>query len=276
MATAAERDLGQFPLSIGTSLALEGALGIHPDRPVGDRTLHDYQSLWINVKTAFRNFYNAIDKDSIPMIDEDDLVNQFRQELDQIVNVVSSQTESKMNVVFYLSDYIGLDKKFPHAVLRVDSTENQVIYTKTMTSVIKKIIEGDPELVEIYRLKIDKRGLPTSLMLTSYAYDLTSARAFASLALLESHTGAIKEQNLWYTKYYNGKELSMIPFREDFLPIFGDSEIFRPISRTYRNNIVEIATKYKWNFTTTREKIIYGIDSIKDKFLAATIKRFLH
>ena len=35
MASAAERDVGQFPLSIGTSLALEGSLGIHPDRPIG-------------------------------------------------------------------------------------------------------------------------------------------------------------------------------------------------------------------------------------------------
>lgn len=275
MATASERDLGQFPLSIGTSLALEGSLGIHPDRPVGDRTLYDYQELWVNVKTVFRNYYGAIDKDSIGLIDKEELVEQFRQELDQLVNVVDSQTSSQVKVVFYLSDYLGLDKKFPHAVLRVDSTENQLMYTKTMKNVIGQVIAQDPELIDVYQRKIDKRGFGKTLMLTSYPYDLASANAFSSLALLESNTGAIKERNLWYTKYYNGKELSMIPFREDFLPIFGDGALFRPIGMAYRRNLIEVAKKYNWNFTTTKDKIIFGIDSLKDKFMAATIKRMI-
>lgn len=275
MATASERDLGQFPMSIGTSLALEGSLGIHPDRPIGDKTLYDYQELWVNVKTAFRNYYGAIDKDSIGLIDKDELVEQFRLELDQIANVVDSQTSSQVKVVFYLSDYLGLDRKFPHAVLRVDSTENQLMYTKTMKNVIGQVIAQDPELIDVYQRKIDKRGFGKTLMLTSYPYDLASANAFSNLALLESNTGAIKERNLWYTKYYNGKELSMIPFREDFLPIFGDGALFRPIGMAYRRNLIEVAKKYNWNFTTTKDKIIFGIDSLKDKFMAATIKRMI-
>lgn len=275
MASAAERDVGQFPLSIGTSLALEGSLGIHPDRPVGNRTLYDYQTLWVNVKTAFRNYYRAIDKDSVTLISKEELIEQFHLELHQIVNVVDSQTNGAMKVVFFVSDYHGLEKKYTHAVMRVDSTENQKLFTKTMKTVISNILASEPDLIQTFQRKIEKQGLGKGLMLTSYAYDLTSAKAFSNLALLESNTGAIKERNLWYTKYYNGKELSMIPFREDFLPIFGDSELFRPIGMAYRKNLIDIGKKYNWNFSTTREKIIYGIDSLKDKFLAATLKRFI-
>ena len=62
------RAVGYFPLSIASSLALEGALGIHPDHPAGSKVLKDFNGHMVNIKTLFRNYYEAIGKDNIPNI----------------------------------------------------------------------------------------------------------------------------------------------------------------------------------------------------------------
>ena len=64
----------------------------------------------------------------------------------------------------------------------------------------------------------------------------------------------------------------MIPFNEGFLSIFGDNQLFRPIGAAYRNNLIELGKKYNWSFTTSREKVNYGLDSLKDRFLAENLR----
>ena len=49
------RTIGQFPLSIATSLAMEAAFGIYPDRPETKEPILKYDTLWVNVRTIFRN-----------------------------------------------------------------------------------------------------------------------------------------------------------------------------------------------------------------------------
>jgi hypothetical protein len=274
MASASEREVGYFPLSIATSLAFEGALGQHPTYESTGKFLHEYPQLWVNVKTAFRNYYNAIGKDNVPGIELSEIIQFFYLELEQVRQTAMEQTNGKMVTTFYVCDYLGLDRRFKHAIIRKDTTENQVLYTKTMTAVISQILKMDEKLVKVYKLKIDSDASGKALMLTHVPYDLTT-KAFTQLALLESHTGAIKERNQWYTKYYNGKDLPMIPFREDFLPVFGDSETFKPLPMVYRKTLIELGVKYNWSFATTKDKILFGINSLKDRFLADTLKQYL-
>lgn len=275
MSVVSERPTGHYPLSIATSLAIEGAMGIHPDHPVGPNTLRDFSHFRANIKSLFRNYYDAIGKENIPLADPQELVSGFHQELVHYGEVVFAESGFKEHVGFYLCDYLGLERRFPHAILRVDSTPNQVLYSKTLKFVIGEILKADKEIAKVYSLKIEEpRTSGKTLIHTHLPYDLTT-RSFDSLFLLESHTGAIKSRNLWYTKYYRGKELAQIPFREDFLIIFGDSHMFSPIGQAYRKTLMELAEKYGWSFATTREKIIYSLDSLKDKYLAEKIKSFL-
>lgn len=283
--SAADRTLGYFPLSIATSLALEGAIGIHPDNPVGERKLSDFKNLWCNVRTLFRNYYNAIGNKNYDMLNFEDVVTQFVMEMDTIVQVVADKTNSQTKVTFYISDYIGLDKDNPNSVLRVDSTELQVAYTKALARVVGVVISQQKQLeesdksntaskIKIYKAKITDEVHGRTLILTSFAYDLLT-KTIREPYLLESHTGLIKGRNLFHTKFYDGKNLAMIPFREDTLSIFGDSELFRPMSITYRKTLKEVADKYNWTYTTTTSRMRQGLDLLRDKYLGARIKSLI-
>lgn len=271
---ASERATGYFPLSIPTSLALEGALGIHPDHPAGPKMLYDFNGHWVNAKTLFRNYYEAIGKDNIPLLDSKDLIDSFRQEIEHYLEISEEQGKHKFKTVLYLPDYAGLEARFSHAILRTDSTPNQVLFSKSMTMVLSQLIKNEKDLFKIYPLKITDHETTNTLMLTHYPFDLTTT-AFSSLSLLESHTGAIKDKSRWYTKLYNGKELPMIPFRECFLSIFGDNQLFRPIGSAYRKTLVDLGKQYSWSFATSRDKVNYGLSTLKDKFHAEQLRNYL-
>lgn len=271
---ASERATGYFPLSIATSLAVEGAIGIHPDHPAGPKVLKDFTGHWVNVKTLFRNYYEAIGRDHVPDVSQKDLIDSFRHELDAYREIADEQSQGQFQTVLYCPDYIGLDRRFPHAILRVDSTPNQVLFAKSLTTVLGEIIKNEKELIKLYPLKITDEQVGNNLMLTHYPFDLTT-KAFPSLSLLESHTGNIKDKSMWYTKFYNGKDLPMIPFHEGFLSIFGDNQLFRPIGATYRKALVELGTKYHWSFATSLDKVNYGLNSLQDKFLAEKLRLYL-
>ena len=209
---------------------------------------------WVNVKTLFRNYYEAIGKDNIPAVGITDLIDAFRQELDTYMDITAEQGNHKFKTILFCPDYIGLERRFPHAILRTDSTTNQVLFSKTLAMVLGQIIKNEKELIKLYPTRITDAQPTNTLMLTHFPYDLTTS-AFTSLSLLESHTGAIKDKSRWYTKFYNGKELAMIPFNEGFLSIFGDNQLFRPIGAAYRNNLIELGKKYNWSFKIGRAHV---------------------
>lgn len=68
------RTVSAFPLSVGTSLALESVFNgvqepIDPNRVIPQKVeINNYDAFWINVGTLFRNLYNALNKDSIKFL----------------------------------------------------------------------------------------------------------------------------------------------------------------------------------------------------------------
>jgi len=262
-----DRVLGQYPISIATSLAIEGAMGIHPDKP--DQTkklLPGYAVIWVNLKTIFRNLYYSVDKEQLQNASVQDFIDAFTSEIDQLKHVISVETASRTDVVLYVSDYAGMGQKYKHAILRGDITANQLAYTAMMVETLSAYIRAHPNTVKRYTLKILDVEARKALMLTHFAYDLL-AKGFSNLHLLESHTGTIKNKFMWYTKYLNGKELSSIPFREDMLQIFGDNEHFRPWPIKARRQVLDLAAKYNWSQVTQNEKVRYGFGQIVDPYL---------
>lgn len=277
-----DRELGQFPLSIATSLAFEGATGIHPEQPKQTATLADYGELWVNLRTLFRNIYNAVHKDAQGGLTPEALVNGLMEEIDHLDALVQEQA-SNMRIVYYVSNYAGLARKYPKGLLRKASTERQQIYAEIQRLTIKGLLtdlgRAGARDVRVFELDLKSKNpsehYGKALMLTHYAYDLLSHYEFQELALLESHTGAIKPRALWYTKYVDGKELSCIPFRADLIQIFGDSELFSAWNIKDRRPLIELAKAKGWHALTTVSKIRQDIRFLVNPVLHKTVNELL-
>lgn len=274
MASSSERTLGQYPLSIATSLAIEGIMGIHPDTPIGKYALSDFATVWVNLKTLYRNFYNAHDKETIGYIAPEDQAVFFSQEMDALTTVIGSESAGATAVRFYLPDYDKVGKRFRHALMRVDHTPKQLAYASAMIGTINQILASRREDIHLTSDVIVEPFGGKVLMITHYPLDLTT-RSFNAIGLLESHTGLVKTKEMWYTKYYNGKDLVAMPFMASLLSIFGDNDMFRPMPIQYRRALIELSEKYRWNFLTTKDKIFYGLSTLKDKMLAEQLRLWI-
>lgn len=273
----ASREVGYYPLSMATSLALEGAMGNHPDpaRQTGKVELLKYDVIWVNLKTVFRNFFNAMDRQQAPKVPARDMAQGILQELEQLENVLSQLSSGRMQVQYYVSDYAGMDTKYRHARIRGYVTELQRAYGRSLEASLTQVIKELKDRVKIYRLKITDEEARPCLLLTHYAYDLL-VRNFRQFCLLESHTGAVKDKLQFYTKYLNGKDLAQIPFCEGFMQVFGDSEHFHPMQISIRKQILELADKYHWSQVTTRDKVLYGLKQLQDPYLRDQLDQVFH
>jgi hypothetical protein len=273
-----ERVIGQYPLSVATSLALEGANGVYPEREESPPPILKYDQLWVNLRTLFRNFIGSLDKTTASMIDGFEAAEVLSEEMDMVQTVIQ-ESNPNCKVHFYLSNYVRMEQKYPRAVIRHDSTPKQKTYTLTMVDCMTKLLadhKGQPNLSVFDRkLTYGQSPLPRVLLITHVAYDLLSANAFKDLALLESHTGVIKTKALWYTKYAQGKELVMIPFREDLLQVFGDSETFQPMDIRLRKEILEVANKYNWSQVTTTDRIRMTLEFLENPYYREVMKTII-
>lgn len=273
-----EREFGQFPISIATSLALEGALGIYPEKETGVNVLLEYEEIWINLLTLFRNVVGALGKDALTVETVASLSNHVMRDI-EVLEALFKEHGFQIKPVYYVSNYDGLAKRYPHAVLRTLKTDKQKLFhlfqTRTLKDVLQRLAHEGGRDTRVFDLKIDPKTHAKALMITHFAYDLLAHKRFGKLTLLESHTGALKERQQWYTKYYNGKELAMIPFREDFIQVFGDNELFHPWPKGARETIIELARAHRWNQNTTTALIEYNLSLLKDHHLRETLKAML-
>jgi hypothetical protein len=265
------RTVGQFPISIASSLALEGSLAIHPDIEKPKLHLIEYESLWINIKTLFRNALGSLSKEDAVMVVPKDIANTIFEEMSIIEDIVKEKTNGKVSVVFYYSNYKNLEKHFKIASIRMDNTEKQKEYTNIQNHTLKILFDKETKepthLIKGFELYIKNDNPKKTLIITHYPIDLLSYKEFSMLALLESHTGKVLKQAEWYKKFYEGKELVRIPFIPLFLQVFGDKETFRPLQIQVRKDILEMANKYNFSSITTYDKVRYAIENgIKNEY----------
>jgi len=261
------REVGKYPISIGTSLAIESACGINEE---GKQYNHvaDYDCLWLNIRTLLRNLLGAIPSDS-PTLPAQQYAEALLFEIDTITHAVQDASHGRCRVMCYYSNYSEVERKHPGAGIRVYTTAKQkasfALSKEVLLKLFKLIKDHQVPFLGINDL-ISGQSFQKNLILTNYAYDLLANSPTFGLTLLESHTGAVKTKALWHTKYLDGRNLPMIPFNRLFLQVFGDKETFRPMDPKLRKEIIEIATKYKWNSSTTTSMINYGIGQLKNHY----------
>ena len=276
----AERTMSSYPVSIGTALALESIqVGPNPvydaNREIPEKVnLDDYDEYWFNLMTLFRNIVGSVSKEGYNALMPLDIADIIEQEVDIIRTIIRELSNGKCRVIFYASDYSGLNSEFPFASLRVDSTEKQKIYTSLLTTSLGKYFKSQIKQEDLIHTKLwlKPKKIGKALITTHFALDLLNHTGFESLHLLESHTGILKKKNQWHTKFHNGKTLVRIPFNRAFLQIFGDNQTFHPMDRKLRESILEVSEKYEWNWSTTKDRILLSINDIANPYFKAIIK----
>lgn len=280
-----ERTVSAFPFSTGTSLSFESLFestnaSIDPNRQIPQHVnITDYNELWINVGTLFRNMFTAIPRDRVESTVSRDCVDVLIMEMIQILELVNEQSGNKTKVIYYICSYRGLEKEFKGITRRTPNTSKQKFYQNLLEETLDKILKRIKESNEIDIKYFDTFIRPIerckALIITHYAVDLLSIKRFRVLDLLESHTGVLKKFNTWYTKYFSGKNLMMIPFNESLIKIFGDTELIVPYHFKVRRLIEEVANQNKWNYATSPAKVYGDLSKIKDHFARNEILKLL-
>ena len=267
----------KFSLSIATGLAIEAACGLHPDFPVKVPPVQSFDQVWVNTRTLFRNFMGALDPETAKRAMPVFIAQALLEEMDIIEDAITHYSNRRARVVFYYSNYKGMEKKYPRSKVRGDTTDKQKSYRATMNDTTENLLQMAPERIRGYDLKIGDKTTHNvnAMILTHYAYDLISYREFKHLVLLESHTGKIKERAQWYTKYLNGKDLAMMPFREDLLQILGDKETFAPQDIALRKSLIDLAVQKRWSATTTTDKIRANLKDMPNQYAAEMVRAIL-
>lgn len=277
------RAIGAYPVSIATSLCLESiAVGplpaYDPDRVVPAMIdISQYDVVYVNAATLFRNILGALPSGGDKSVVAGDIYMALAFEIELINKLIVEISFGKTKVVFYTSQYAGLDKKHPHAKFRVDTTEKQMVYTAILQNTISYYIkqQAKENTIEIVDVLVKPASKVKGLIITHYAYDLLAAKHFNSLDLLETHTGVLKTKSMWYTKLTGGKDLMRIPFGSMALQVFGDSQTFYGQPAKVKEQVIELADKYKWTNTTTKDRLSMCFDFMSDKFTATILKKML-
>lgn len=259
------RDKGHYSISMGTSYALEGALGTGPnDKKTNPPPIKEYDAVWINVFTLFRNLLAAIKKEALQTIQPSELLPGL---IEDIYGTVYALEKAKhgLRPVFYLNDYRTVTKVYSHAKLKQSITAWQQMMDGLQVETLRLLVASRLEVdVKSFGLKITGDH-PKTLMLTHMALDLLNSAAFKKLDLLESFTGEIKPKAKWYTKFTTKEHMERMPFNGFTLQVFGDqSTFFSPQPAKIKKAVIAIAEAQHWTPLTTMEKIKVNVKKYPD------------
>lgn len=272
------REKGQFPLSIGTSLAFEGAFAIMLDNPNPPKPpIDSYKEVWVNLRTLFRNLYTCMKREQSEMLLPDALGEAMREEMSIIQGILAERTGGRVTAIFYANNYHSLTGLFQNAIFKEAKTEKQKHYSLMENKAIDYLLKHYQKSGQFTILDLDTTLVGNerdALILTHYPLDLISNKKFGDIGLLESNTGAVKRPHQWYTKLKNGNELGRIPFNKMTIQLFGDSgDLFAPYPSDYRRAVIDCAENNKWTQTTTKDRIILTIQLLKMPQLEGLVRK---
>lgn len=263
---------GDDGLSIGTSLAIDGLLGRHPDLKVSGVPLEKYKALWVNVSTLTRNIYNALDKEEKKRVVAADLADTLLAEMSIIDGLIKDKSQGRVTIVFYRNNLDNVKKYLPNANITVPN-ENKLI-TQT---IMNNAMDETEELIDglIYKtFDFTIKGFSNSVILTHNPIDLLSYYNFNGLTLLESHTGKLKPKSQWGTKLgpMAGENMPLNGFT---IQVFGDgNEKIKMAGLKTRRAVVDIAKDSKWTSVTTLSRIRQTIRKVTDSKISEELNKY--
>lgn len=273
-----ERAVSAFPLSIGTSLALESIFIGRQDPYDPERVapvkieISQYNDMLINVDTLIRNILSSVTSEVMMSLSSNDVIEILLQEMEMILDIFNVEGNGVVTPVFYIRDYDKVKKEFNKKIIkfREPKTARQLkiaaLHKDTLLNFEKPELKYNVSHVSKH---LTDKTLGKTIIITHYAVDLLDRSRFSDLELLESNTGDLKRRDRWYTKYYAGNSLSNIPFQRRLLSIFGDNDFITPMPIKVRQQIIDIANNHNWSSVTTELKVSNDISLyMADRYFA--------
>ena len=255
-----DREVGALPLSIGTSLAIEGLLGTHPGKPHQPSGHRGITALWINIRTLVRNYREAFSKENIGRIKFDVAALSVLTEMQAIPEIIR-QANRDIKVVYYFQPTEDINQQFPKASLKKAKTDTQFeVEAYAQVTLRLLLAECNNEKINVVQIRRQPpTNHDTTALITHYPKDLFWKNCFGRLFLLESHTGRLKTYVDWYTKLNVVNSDSLVLFFVFTIQVFGDSHLFNGQDRKMRAELKELAKVKRWNGTTSYERVAADI-----------------
>jgi hypothetical protein len=273
---AIDREVGAFPLSIGTSYALEGLLGNHPAKPNQPSGHKGITTLWINIRTLVRNYREAVKTDDRDRIKYDSAAIMVLSEMQAIPDILRF-AKRNIEVVFYHQAIEDIRQQFPNANYKKPNTDNQMAAatyeTFTLRFLLAECVNAKVPVQQIRRQPPSSHHV--AAILTHYPKDLFWKGCFERLFLLESHTGQLKTYVDWYSKLIGIKSDNQVPLNEFTIQVFGDKHLFDGQDKKIKTELKELARVKRWNATTGMSKVSSDILGYGSVLLKETYRNLL-
>lgn len=263
------REVGHYPISIGTSRSLEGLSGANPEIPVQrGYDLKRFAVFLVNVDTLVRNFVASLEKSVVITLSPEDMAEAVATEMDDIKDIISSVSPTT-EVHYYHTPYMQLTRMFPHAHYK-KLPPSQLLYRGIADEVLAVLAMMRP-YITLTRLRWEHTS---ATVLTHKPADLLLGRTFSQLILLESHTGRVKSERQWWTKL-NRCQVEKMPFNGFTYQIYGDNLYLATQPIKLKKAVEDLAKLHRWDHDTTTSRIRMGISGLKDKELRDRLTPFL-
>lgn len=259
----ADRELGQFPVSIGTSLALEGAFGIYPEQEQQHLPVANVSAFWINVTTVFRNLFHTLSAKNQDQVSVDQLAGALASEIPAIESAIRLYMGEQATIHWYRNTRRSIEKYFPNATVREATTHRQKIFKSMRIQALDRVTQYlDGTTIHDYDTRLQGGNSQRAVILTHVPLDLLSHVHFRDLQLLESHTGRLRPMGEWGGKFHTKDDT--LPFTPFMLQLLGDHVDFSPKPIRIRRYVLDIAKRQRWSPTTKERRIRSGVRAIQD------------
>lgn len=277
------RTMSSFGVSIGTGLLLESIFDPTDERYDKERVvpnkvdLNNFDIWLFNGFTLLRNIITACTEPiDISVLYNKKHIDRIMEEVEAEITIIHSLLLSvnkpETFFVLFIPEYKELISKFN---VGKDVDVKYIHNNRLLFEIFKvPLLATSNEIVKLHPTgyKVPLNYKDGKVLLTShYTLDLLQSNKWK---LLESHTGILKDQHLFNTKYhkYGTNDLSHLPMNDILLYLLGDDELVQGMNRKVKSTVYNISISSKWTFRTTRDKI--RSDLLKDPLLVPIIKEF--
>jgi len=233
--------------------------GIIVDKIIENNLDLKYDYWFINLYTLVRNYIDTIDMNTdekIKLLKSNNYTKLIEDMADDI-NLTIDKVPVKLEVYVYRPSYKKI--KLPNLRTKDSFKGFKYVYLDKQEKLVDLLLDK-------LTFKVVKRDhtlpyLRNTLITTHITLDLLNYKNKSNIDLIESHTAEIKDRKKWYTKLYKlpNKDMSIIPFTEKTLYIFGDRHLIAPLNIKLRKKIYDLGLKYHWNQSTTESRVIANI-----------------